>query len=301
MRIAHFNLFAEPKMKHNKQRNVGVLFEILNHAVLEEVSNNNIPRAKKLFSLLKEYFIQPTQISKAYKIYSQFLYSEARHIYSASLFFENLKKEYNKTVNEKKLNLEIGFLLEKLSQVTNKKELMKTAIPNYKTLATFHIKLHEDNQYLTSRERLDLDHNLFEHLLNNKEAKRAKQKRLEFNSHPQKTREEIQTEKLSLAIALNKFDESYDQLLTSEQKDYLVQYYTSSDSRKFKEWVCKKVDTLLDEVEDKSLVVEDVNIRRKIELVTEKLRGIAEQPEVTTSNLKDILLSVEMKDKLKLF
>ena len=57
----------------------------------------------------------------------------------------------------------------------------------------------------------------------------------------------------------------------------------------------------MDEVEDKSLVVEDVNIRRMIELVTEKLRGIAEQPEVTTSNLKDILLSVEMKDKLKLF
>ena len=294
-------MFTEYKMKHNKQRNVGVLFEILNHAILEEVSNNNIPRAKKLFSILREYFIQPTQIAKAYKIYSQFLYSEARHIYSASLFFENLKKEYFKTVNDKKLKLEIGFLLEKLSQVTNKKELMKTVIPNYKTLATFHIKLYEDSQYLTSREKLELDHNLFEHLLNNKEAKRVKQKKLEFKSYPQKTIEEMQTDKLSLAIALKKFDKSYDQLFTTEQKDYLVQYYTSSDPRKFKEWVCDKVGVLLDEVEDKYLIVEDVDIRRKIELVTEKLRGIEKQPEVTTSNLKDILLSVEMKDKLKLF
>ena len=75
----------------------------------------------------------------------------------------------------------------------------------------------------------------------------------------------------------------------------------SSDPRKFKEWVCDKVGVLLDEVEDKYLIVEDVDIRRKIELVTEKLRGIEKQPEVTTSNLKDILLSVEMKDKLKLF
>ena len=72
-------------------------------------------------------------------------------------------------------------------------------------------------------------------------------------------------------------------------------------STEFKSWVCKKVDALLDEVADKSLAVEDKDIKRKIELVTEKLQGITKQPSVTTSHLKDILLSVEMKDKLKLF
>ena len=52
---------------------------------------------------------------------------------------------------------------------------------------------------------------------------------------------------------------------------------------------------------DKGLSIEDKKIKEKIDLVTEKLQGIAKQPTVTTSNLKDILLSIEMKDKLDCF
>tara|TARA_R110000765_G_scaffold139634_2_gene239874 strand:+ start:734 stop:1600 length:867 start_codon:yes stop_codon:yes gene_type:complete len=288
-------------MKHNKQKNVGVLFEVLNHAVLTQVAHNNIPKAQKLFSLLRENFVKSTEISKAYKIYSQFLYSEARNVYFASRFIENLIKEYNKTVMSRKLDSELDVLMEQIAKISNKKELLKTQIPNYKTLASFHIKLHEDEQYITSRDRLTLDENLFEHLIENQEAKRVRERRGEFDSPPLKSLEEIQTGKLSLILAIQKFDDAYKHLLTTEQKDYLVKYYTSADSKEFKNWVCKKVDALLDEVTDKSAAVEDKDIKRKIELVTEKLQGIIEQPTLTTSHLKDILLSVEMKDKLKLF
>ena len=288
-------------MKHNKQKNVGVLFEVLNHAVLDEVAQNNIPKAQKLFSLLRENFVKTTEISKAYKVYSQFLYSEARNVYFASKFVENLKKEYNKSVSHKKLQVELRTLMENIANVTDKKKLLKTSIPNYKTLASFHVKLHEHDQYLTSRETLAIDQNLFEHLIENQEAKRVRARRGQFDNISRKSFEEVQTGKLSLILAIQKFDEAYKYLLTKEQKDYLVKYYTSSDNAEFKKWVCKKVDALLDEVSDKSMTIEDKDIKRKIELVTEKLNGIAEQPSVTTGNLRDILLSIEMKDKLKLF
>ena len=288
-------------MKHNKQKNVGVLFEVLNHAVLDEVAQNNIPKAQKLFSLLRENFVKSTEISKAYKVYSQFLYSEARNVYFASKFVENLKKEYNKSVSHKKLQVELRTLMENIANVTDKKKLLKTSIPNYKTLASFHVKLHEHDQYLTSRETLAIDQNLFEHLIENQEAKRVRDRRGQFDNISRKSLEEVQTGKLSLILAIQKFDEAYKYLLTKEQKDYLVKYYTSSDNAEFKKWVCKKVDALLDEVSDKSMTIEDKDIKRKIELVTEKLNGIAEQPSVTTGNLRDILLSIEMKDKLKLF
>ena len=288
-------------MKHNKQKNVGVLFEVLNHAVLDEVAHNNIPKAQKLFSLLRENFVKSTEISKAYKVYSQFLYSEARNVYFASKFVENLKKEYNRSVSHKKLQVELRTLMENIAKVTDKKKLLKTSIPNYKTLASFHVKLHEHDQYLTSRETLTIDQNLFEHLIENQEAKRVRDRRGQFDNISRKSLEEVQTGKLSLILAIQKFDEAYKHLLTKEQKDYLIKYYTSSDSADFKDWICKKVDALLDEVSDKSMTIEDKDIKRKIELVTEKLNGIAGQPSVTTGNLRDILLSIEMKDKLKLF
>ena len=288
-------------MKHNKQRNVGVLFEILNHAVLTEVSNNNPTKAHKIFSLIKENFVKPTEISKAYKIYSQFLYSEARNYYFASKFVENLKKEYGKTIDRNKLIAEVNTLMQNVSRLTNKKEMLKTKVPNYKTLASFYIKLHEGDQYLTSRETLQLDETLFEHLMENQEAKRVRDRRGQFEEPTNFCNEEAQTGKLSLILAIQKFDEAYKHLLTKEQKDYLVKYYTSSDDNEFKKWICERVDDLLNEVTNKALTIEDKKIKEKIDLVTEKLQGIAKQPAVTTNNLKDILLSVEMKDKLQLF
>ena len=237
-------------MKHNKQKNVGVLFEVLNHAVLAEVAHNNIPKAQKLFSLLRENFVKSTEISKAYKVYSQFLYSEARNVYF-------LKKEYNRNISHRKLDAELTALMESISALTDKKKLLKTSIPNYKTLASFHVKLHEHDQYITSRERLALDENLFDHLMENKEAKRVRDRRGQFDNNSTKSLEEVQTGKLSLILAIQKFDEAYKHLLTKEQKDYLVKYYTSSDSAEFKEWVCKKVDALLNEVSDKSMAIED--------------------------------------------
>ena len=135
-------------------------------------------------------------------------------------------------------------------------------------------------------------YNLFDHLIENKEAERVRKQRDKFDNPDIKSLEEIQTSKLSLILAINKFDEAYKHLLTSEQKDYLVKYYTTSNNEEFKDWVCKRVDSLLDEVMDKSMVIQDETIKRKINLVVEKLQGISAQSSVTTSNLKDILLSV---------
>ena len=63
----------------------------------------------------------------------------------------------------------------------------------------------------------------------------------------------------------------------------------------------KRVDNILDEVADKKDKVDNEKIKEKIELVEEKLKGIAKEEMVSTTSLKDILLSLEMKDNLKLF
>ena len=147
--------------------------------------------------------------------------------------------------------------MQNVSRLTNKKEMLKTKVPNYKTLASFYIKLHEGDQYLTSRETLQLDETLFEHLMENQEAKRVRDRRGQFEEQTNFSNEEAQTGKLSLILAIQKFDDAYKHLLTKEQKNYLVKYYTSSDDREFKNWVCERVDDLLNEVYDKALTIED--------------------------------------------
>ena len=195
-------------MKHKKQRNVGILFEVLNHAVLNEIAKSHDKTAKAIFKVIKKHFMGETQISKAYKIYSQLLYSEARNPYYASRFFSNLMKEYRSNVDAAPLYKENTQLLEDISKVCDRKKIMKISVPNYKLFASFNILVNEDDiryggQYLTSRDRMICEENVYEHLIDNKEAKRIR----EANAHhDNKSHDKIQTEKLALGIALKNFD-----------------------------------------------------------------------------------------------
>ena len=80
-----------------------------------------------------------------------------------------------------------------------------------------------------------------------------------------------------------------------------MKYYTTKDEKNFSTWMKKRIDNILDEVADKKNKIDNGKIRDKIELVEEKLRGIAKEETVSTNSLKDVLLSLEMKDNLKLF
>ena len=290
-------------MKHSKQRNVGIMFEILNHAVLNEIAKGENKAATEILSVIKKYFMTETQISKAYKIYSQLLYSEARNPYYATRFYGNLVKEYNQTVDSQKLYNENTKLLDEISKVCDRKQIMKVSVPNYKIYASFNILINENNikhggQYLSSRDRMDCEQNIFEHLVENKESKRIK----EANSHhTDKPKDQLQTETLALGIALKNFDKKYGKLLTTEQKDCLVKYYTTKDERNFSNWMKKRIDNILDEVADKKSKIDNEKIMEKIELVEEKLKGISKENTFSTNSLKDVLLSLEMKDNLKLF
>ena len=290
-------------MKHRKQRNVGILFEILNHAVLNEISKGHNKTAAGIFAIIKKYFMAETHISKAYRIYSQLLYSEARNPYYATRFYGDLIKEYNKTVDDEKLYHENTKLLDEISKVCDRKQIMKVSVPNYKLYASFNILINEGNigrggQYLSSHDVLTCAQNIFEHLVKNPEAQRIKKANAH---HTDKPKEQLQTETLALGIALKNFDNKYGKLLTTEQKDCLVKYYTTKDEKNFSTWMKKRIDNILDEVADKKNKIDNGKIRDKIELVEEKLRGIAKEETVSTNSLKDVLLSLEMKDNLKLF
>jgi len=63
----------------------------------------------------------------------------------------------------------------------------------------------------------------------------------------------------------------------------------------------KRVGNILDEIADRKDRIDNEKIRTKIDLVEDKLKHIATEAGFSTKNLKDVLLSLEMKDNLKLF
>ena len=77
--------------------------------------------------------------------------------------------------------------------------------------------------------------------------------------------------------------------------------YTTTFGSRVKNASANPFNGILDEIAHKKGSVDNDKIRDKIDLVEEKLRGIAKEEMVSTTSLKDILLSLEMKDNLKLF
>jgi len=214
-----------------------------------------------------------------------------------------LMKEHHSNVNVVALYKENTQLLEDINKVCDRKKIMKISVPNYKLFASFNILVNEDDirhggQYLTSRDRMICEENVYEHLTDNKEAKRLEEANAHHNN---KSHDKIQTEKLALGIALKNFDKKYGRLLTTEQKDCLVKFYTTKDSRDFTKWMRKRIGFILDEIADRKNRIDNDKIRTKIDLVEEKLKHIATEETLSTKSLKDVLLGLEMKDNLKLF
>lgn len=281
-------------MKHNKYRNIGVIFESLIHYAMKLISEGRVDRATKIMKVIRENFINKTSISECYNIYSQLLYSEAINYYHASKFYSRLIKEHNK-LNHNIINMEISSLFSLLREDFNVKEIMNTKIPNYKLFSSFRIASAQDNNYLSSKDFMVVETVILEHLTNNNELKKLKENNIISNS---KTRTELNTDRLANVIAFKNFEKKYKNELTEEQKECLIKFY-SSDDKTFKNWVDKKVKFLMDEISDKSIKIENENTSNKLNLISEKLSKIISVEKIEADGFTDLMMSFKLYDYLK--
>jgi hypothetical protein len=281
-------------MKHNKSRNVGVLFESLIHNAMLRVAENDVDGASKLISVIKNYFMENTEVSKAYKVYSQLLYAESRNTFYASRFYSNLIKEYN-SLDNTKINAEISKLHVDISKNFSLKEVLNVKIPNYKLFASFKIMTEQTDQYISSKDQMHCDNIILEHLVDNKELERVASGSGNIDI---KDMGQIDAEQLAFAIAIKEFHKDYGSSLISEQKECIVKYYSSPTST-FNNWVFNKLDGMLDEVAHACLKVEDETVKEKLVLVNERLKKIKENKQINSDSFVEIMMGFELCDKLK--
>lgn len=281
-------------MKHNKSRNVGILFESLIHNAMLRVAENDVDGASKIISIVKNYFMENTEVSKAYKVYSQLLYTESRNVFYASKFYSNLIKEYN-SLNDTKIAAEISKLHVDIAKSFSLKEMLNVKIPNYKLFASFKIMTEQTDQYLSSKDQMHCDGIILDHLVNNNEMKKLRETSGEIDV---KDQGQLDTEQLAFAIALKEFHKNYGASLVGEQKECIVKYYSSPPAT-FNNWVFKKLDGILDEVSHACIKIEDEAVKEKLTLVNERLNKIKENREINSDSFVEIMMGFELCDKLK--
>jgi hypothetical protein len=283
-------------MKHNKYENVGVLYETLCTAVLKEISENNNDKAKKFMTVLSNYFMTESEVQKAWGVYHQLLYNEAINYFYADRFLNSLLKEY-KEVNNKRLKKEINSIYEEVSAFCNVKNLMNIKTPNYKLFASFKTLIEGKN--MNASQKTSCETTIAEHLVNNKEASRIEESKKLYDIKISEV--DHQTNKLAETLAIKSFEQKYKNSLNEDQKDFLVKYMTSNNENNFSNWINKRVNRTIKEINDFNTDNINTETREKLYLVSEKLSNFTSKRKIEESDLVTILLSLKIKDSLNLF
>lgn len=248
------------KLKHKKQKNVGLIYEILIKKITNELINGNKDTIAQ--KILEKYFNKYTEIYKENKIYQIILGSAGKNY---NQIYRNLNESLNiwKVIDKNKIIVEKYNLVGEIMSAFGDK-FFTCEIRNYKELASIY-KLIEakriSNLKLAPGELLILENNLIESLENNS-SKIEKPSESIFAGYLEKLEEERKNLIIGLfsedfsKFKMNLIEEFYS---IREKINSLVEEKHIDDITKVKiKEVLKKNKEIIDEIKESKTFDENV-------------------------------------------
>ena len=194
-------------MKHNKKRNTAFLYECLIKELTKAIVREDKKRQFITKKVIKEFFNKNSELRKELNLYNSLLDSKSLNESFSRRLLEESKKDFYGLNRKKIFNSQT-----KLINVMNQKlghNVFSNFIPNYKDIAS--IGLYFQNQKLGAKKRIMLESNLIKYLCRT-------DKLLTEMKH---------LDNLEYRTFVNKFNETYERTLRTEQKDLLTNYIVS--------------------------------------------------------------------------
>jgi|LWDU01.1.fsa_nt_gi hypothetical protein len=122
-------------MKHNKKRNVGIIYEQLAQAFSEALVEKNQKKAVFVKKIIDDHYEKAGELFKEFKIFNALL---KVNVSSDSLATNILKEAKIATVslNKKKLKIEKSLLIKDINYTLNEENFYSRNVPGYRNLAT---------------------------------------------------------------------------------------------------------------------------------------------------------------------
>lgn len=222
------------KLKHNKKRNIGLLYEFftrfIGKAILEN-RDNDIVKAK---TLLKKHLNRGTDLYKELKLFK--VLSEANvSNREQALHLINRVREAVKYQSQARLELEKTSLIHEVNSNLNADLFFEESIIDYKKLGVIQVLLNtwrdETLKESVVGETVYLEEKLIEFMTNNK-SKDDSQQALQM------TTEDV--DRLVVNLMTEKVNKKYSNL-NEEQKDVIRLYVFSKDDTQVKESLVEKL------------------------------------------------------------
>ena len=248
------------KVKHNKIRNTGLLFEFLLRQITSDVLNKSNGKA---VSIVKEKFNENTELGKELALYNILITKKFKSDSKADYFInEVMKARYD--LNNGRLRRERYNLIKEIQSNYNLQKFMSSKVPNYKTYASIY-KLFE-YKILSPDEKTESFFNIVEHVT-------TEDSNLRLSETVKTLPDDEDLRILTYRTLLEKFNQKYTKL-SGAQKNLLREYINNvSNTNSLKDTLKEIVRGLKKDLKQHSKNLQDKVVKIKM---TEALKSINE-------------------------
>ena len=275
-------------MKHNKKRNVGIVYELLLKHISTKLLEGNKKEAKIATRLIEKHFKKGTELYKEFRLFNALAKSNITHTHTVASILNEAKIASNK-LNEKTLEREKSALLKDINYKIADKEFYYRSISDYRELGLVQLSLNEWRKEDRDVKRLvDLETRLGELMLRQKN----------------KVNEQIYNashgDRLVLKIMTEKFNRRYGEELTSDQKKIIEGYVFLSDKtpNKLQKFFEIKKKEALENLEN----FEDISANRyllsKLDEVRKKITNLSSK-DINDQSIVKFLTLTKMISEIK--
>jgi len=273
-------------MRHNKKRNVGIIYEQLSQAFSQALVEKNQKGAFLIKKIIDAHYSSDGEIFKEFKIFNALLKVCASSDSLATSILQEAKRATN-SLNRKKLEIEKSLLIKDINYTLNEESFYSRDILNYKNLATIQNLM-----------------NLWQ-----QSSKNNFQKLAEYESKVHSLLREEKTEQnileqanpeingLVLKIMREKFNKKYSPILSNKQS-LIIESYVCENYEKTKSLLAEVKKEISVKMKRFGAKFENKILLEKSEEVTGKVSSLDENI-VNDENISKFLLVCKLCEQLE--
>jgi hypothetical protein len=247
------------KVKHNKIRNTGLLFEFLLRQITSDVLNKD--QNSKAVSIVKQKFNENTELGKELALYNILITKKFKSDTKADYFINEVMKTRG-DLNNSMLRREKYNLIKEIQSNYNLQKFMSSKVPNYKIFASIY-KLFE-YKTLSPDEKTESFFNIVEHVT-------TEDNNVRLSETVKTLPDDEDLRILTYRTLLEKFNQKYTKL-SGAQKNLLREYINNvSNTNSLKDTLKEIVKGLKEDLKQHSKNLQDKVVKIKM---TEALKSI---------------------------
>ena len=259
------------KVKHNKIRNTGLLFEFLLRQITSDVLNKNNRQA---VNIVKDKFNENTELGKELALYNILITKKFKSDSKADYFINEVMKARG-DLNNSTLRRERYNLIKEIQSNYNLQKFMSSKVPNYKTYASIYT-LFEYNKSLSPDQKTESFFNIVEHVT-------TEDKNIKLSETVKAWPNDEDLRILTYKTLLEKFNQKYTKL-SGAQKNLLREYINNvSNTNSLKDTLKEIVKGLKKDLKTHSKNLQDKVVKIKMSEAIksiDKFCGISDKSDV---------------------